>query len=219
MCANPSEPAEPDYQPVLDVRSKFNPDLFEKVCQAVEQGNSIRKSCEMFKVPFATFYDWNDKCTDSERFTRAKLALARQEFARIGDLSAKLANFEAHVPADPKLASAWVNALDKAARLKLEVAKRLNQAEYGDKSESLTRVESVSYVISLDPTETAKPETVEVTQVKTIPPPGDAPQLPVIPPKPRLKRAKRVKVEEAKSEGKAKPKLEAKREAKRKVKK
>ena len=115
-------------------RSRYTPDLFEGVCQRIEQGGSLRRSCTDAGIPFSDFTYWV-RCDAvlAARYARAKANLAHQQVSQALDCGRELRNFQEYAPKDYRFANAWATALARAAEIGFKAAEKLLPAEYGPK--------------------------------------------------------------------------------------
>jgi hypothetical protein len=129
----------------------FDPVLFESACQSIENGKSIRSTCDMLGIPFSNLYEWAEREQQtSERFARARRSLGREVFLRQQAHLEELERVDDWTT-DPRMAQAKVSALKAAAEIARDIGKRLVPDELGDKLETLNRSEHLVYVVSFDP--------------------------------------------------------------------
>lgn len=148
--------------------TQFNADVFERIMLDIESGCSVKKAAIKHGIAHPTLYAWVDNFGLSDRFTQAKLTLGHDRFNRVFGIVQQLACFEKW-KGDAKDKQVRVKALDLQSRLELELAKRLNRAEYGDKVETLNTNINMSYVVSLGPESQAyapAPQVVDVVSVQ-----------------------------------------------------
>ncbi len=152
------------------------PDRFEACLRLIEHGSSIAEAARLQSVPIASIYYWSERGTQvearAERFAAARKHLAHAAMAKIGEVAAQLVNPLEHVT-DPRWVAGWSSSLDKGARLWLEVAKRLNPSEYGDKLETRNTTINIAYAVDFGATRSSAKQ----AQLIDIEPAGDLKSL------------------------------------------
>lgn len=117
----------------------YSPELADKICKAISQGNSLKKICDSnYSMPCqASIFNWLTQYPDFlEKYTKAKeqgIEAKAEELEDIGDEA-----IEAAWKADPKAAGAIV----QAYKLKIDNMKwamsKLKPKKYGDKIDMTT---------------------------------------------------------------------------------
>lgn len=122
--------------------SKFSYESFEGVCSDMENGMSLRKACAKANMPTKDLYYWSERDEHTaRRFALARRVYSHNCFHKVAESADQLADTDYWLAQEPKPGMVAATALDKGARLLLDVAKRLNPAEYGDKTQTQVTVD------------------------------------------------------------------------------
>jgi len=131
---------------------KYTKELADKILEEISEGKSIKKSCNDNGISHGTLYHWIDiGYISRDRFNAARLRNADILFDNVSDIIDRLQSCE-HWGIEPRMAHVVSGSLERAARLSIDVCRRLSPEVYGDRIDMRTRSESVSYVISIDAT-------------------------------------------------------------------
>lgn len=133
--------------------TKYDPELFIRVCDAIEMGGeTILDACRTYGVGLGTLYRWGEySAAHAELWARVRLSTAHRAMAQVQAIYQQLMDKDYWLLQDNKPALVAVNAMDRAARLMVEYAKRMAPKDYGDKIEQTNASKHLVYVVQFAP--------------------------------------------------------------------
>jgi hypothetical protein len=139
----------------INAHNTFDAEKYLQAIHMIEDGIPAQITAKKLGVAPWTLYRWkdNDDVTlgmwnkAKERYAESLLGMAGRSAHMLCDEDNVLALSET-----PKIASAWVNSHAQGARTAIELAKRMNPREYGDRIEHTGARTQVAFVVSLNPT-------------------------------------------------------------------
>lgn len=164
------DPTLPPAESVINptgVPSRYSPELFERICNMIESGMSLRQSCNKVGIPKGSFLNWTKLGSPTlDRYARAQEMQADAIFDRMKERSNQLQDRDDWLEwakrngVEAKLVTAIINGLDKGLGRDLDIIKRISPDRYGDRLETINRNLSISYVVSFGSQGQEQPTTV-----------------------------------------------------------
>ncbi len=138
--------------------SSYTPQLFESICQGMEEGRSGTIVCKEHGVPFSNVLYWRDMDKRlAERLAHAQRQQAHAIFEKMKADAAKLQDrddwmtWAAERKVDPKMINALVSAVDKGLARNMDIIKRICPDEYGDVIKTHNINETLIYAVLFNP--------------------------------------------------------------------